>query len=108
MDHATKPVNWKWSEERALGSHICVMNYFIEHQDPDELKMINPAGLSTVLVMIRNSGRGILYQGTSTSDSGHLAKQALKHWPPHGSYCTQVYIIANDHMKDSDEDNVLD
>eukprot|EP00957_Ditylum_brightwellii_P091097 6935325-Ditylum_brightwellii.AAC.1 len=43
-----------------------------------------------------------------TRDSGHLAEQALKHWPPRGSYRTQVHIIADDRMKDTDEEDVLE
>jgi hypothetical protein len=48
----------------------------------------------------------VIFAGTR--DSGHLAKQALKHWPPCGLYRTQVHIIADDRMKDTDEEDVLE
>lgn len=34
---------------------------------------------------------------TGTRDGGHLAEIALKHWPPRGSFRTQLHLIAADH-----------
>ena len=33
---------------------------------------------------------------TNVRDSGHLAEKALQHWPPRGTYPTQLHIVAAD------------
>jgi len=40
---------------------------------------------------------------TNVRDSGHLAEKALHHWPPRGTYITQLHIIAADEELDHDE-----
>jgi hypothetical protein len=40
---------------------------------------------------------------TNVRDSGHLAEKALHHWPPRGTYITQLHIIAADEQLDHDE-----
>jgi hypothetical protein len=40
---------------------------------------------------------------TNVRDSGHLAEKALQHWPPRGTYRTQVHIIAADPDPENDD-----
>jgi len=92
------------------------MNLFVEKQAPDEYDpdyllaaLPNPATYRTPgqLVVIQrfveavaDSFRSntalkqhILFLGTR--DGGHLAEQALKHWPPRGTWRTQLHIVAD-------------
>eukprot|EP00957_Ditylum_brightwellii_P048446 3676094-Ditylum_brightwellii.AAC.1 len=43
----------------------------------------------------------------SVTDS-FQTEQVLKFWPPHGLYHTQVHIIADDCMEDTNEEDVLE
>ena len=43
---------------------------------------------------------------TETRDSGHLAFQAIRHWPPRGKHRTVVHVIASDELpRDMDSRN---
>mmetsp|Transcript_19974 Transcript_19974/g.28417 ORF Transcript_19974/g.28417 Transcript_19974/m.28417 type:complete len:621 (+) Transcript_19974:79-1941(+) len=43
---------------------------------------------------------------TNVRDSGHLAQEALHHWPPRGTYRTQLHIVAADEDSDLNGDSL--
>jgi hypothetical protein len=44
--------------------------------------------------MYPSSSQHIVFAGTR--DGGHLAQEALKHWPARGTYRTQLHVFASD------------
>jgi hypothetical protein len=122
---------WHRLSNRHLQGRTCVMNIFVDRIHPNEFnpdynpktptKMSPSALLSTTY---RTKGQvamisrfiGCVADSYRTShmdqeqaivfsnarDGGHLAQEALLHWPQRGDYATQLYIVA------AREDGALD
>eukprot|EP00521_Asterionellopsis_glacialis_P014525 CAMPEP_0195309316 /NCGR_PEP_ID=MMETSP0707-20130614/38677_1 /TAXON_ID=33640 /ORGANISM="Asterionellopsis glacialis, Strain CCMP134" /LENGTH=391 /DNA_ID=CAMNT_0040373613 /DNA_START=631 /DNA_END=1809 /DNA_ORIENTATION=+ len=63
------------------------------HRTKGQLKLINRF-ISSVADSFRSNTRlkqHVLFLGSR--DGGHLAKEALYHWPPRGSYQTQLHVF---------------
>lgn len=110
---------------RNLSGRNCVMNYFIEKQPPDEydpdFKELKPNELPKPVEIVQGSYRTkgqvhvisrfieavadsfrsntairqhLIF--TEVRDSGHLAYEAIRHWPPRGKHRTVVHVVAAD------------
>jgi hypothetical protein len=110
---------------RNLHGRSCVMNYFIEKQPKDEYdadyKELKPGEVPKPISIVEGSYRtkGQIHVisrfieavadsfrsntsvrqhliFTEVRDSGHLAYEAMRHWPPRGKHRTMVHVIAAD------------
>jgi len=113
--------NWDRLEERHLNGRQCVMNLFVDKQEANEfnpdyspttkhavpevlegtyrtkgqVEVINRF-ISSVAAAFRPNvqvQQHVVFCGTR--DGGHLAQEALQHWPARGSYRTQLHVIAD-------------
>lgn len=110
---------------RNLAGRNCVMNYFIEKQPKDEydpdFKELKPGEVPKPVTIVEGSYRTkgqvhvisrfieavadsfrsntsvrqhLIF--TEVRDSGHLAYEAMRHWPPRGKHRTMVHVVAAD------------
>ena len=114
---------WDRLGERHLGGRQCVMNLFVDKHEANEynpdwdlatnmkkapepvegtyrskgqVEVINRF-ISSVAVAFRPNievQQHIIFAGSR--DSGHLAQEALKHWPARGTYRTQLHVFADE------------
>jgi hypothetical protein len=111
---------WSRLEKRKLNGRQCVMNMFVDKQAKDEFNpdyIADPAKAINVTVNETYRTKGQLkvisrfmsavadsFRSrieleqhvifTGNRDGGHLADEALRHWPPRGSYRTQLHVFA--------------
>ena len=112
---------WHRLGERNLGDRQCVMNLFVDKHEANEfnpdydatgkkiidlpvegtyrskgqIEVINRF-ISSVAAAFRPNlsvQQHVVFAGTR--DGGHLAEEALKHWPPRGSYRTQLHVLSS-------------
>lgn len=117
---------------RNLAGRNCVMNYFIEKQPMDEYdpdyNEVKPGEapkpvtivdgtyrtkgqihvISRFIEAVADSFRSntsvrqhLIF--TEVRDSGHLAYEALRHWPPRGKHRTMVHVVAADELDSPDD-----
>ncbi|KAI2493020.1 hypothetical protein MHU86_21521 [Fragilaria crotonensis] len=127
--------SWDRLEERHLGGRQCVMNLFVDKHEENEfnpdfdpsadkehalkpqpvegtyrtkgqVEVINRF-ISSVAAAFRPNvslQQHVVFAGTR--DGGHLAQEALKHWPPRGTYRTQLHVFADRASDDLDYETV--
>jgi hypothetical protein len=128
------PRTWDRLGERHLGGRQCVMNLFVDKheaneynpdwdlatnskKDPEPVKgtyrskgqveVINRF-ISAVAAAFRPNvllQQHVVFAGTR--DGGHLAQEALKHWPARGSYHTQLHVFSDETPNESLEYETL-
>ena len=117
---------------RNLAGRNCVMNYFIEKQPKDEYdpdyKEVKEGEIPKPVTLVEGTYRteGQIHVisrfieavadsfrsntsirqhliFTEVRDSGHLAHEAMKHWPPRGKHRTMVHVVAAQDSVDSND-----
>lgn len=111
---------WDRLSERHLEGRQCVMNLFVDKHEANEFNPdYDPNGKVVVHIPVEGTYRSkgqievmnrfissvaaafrpnvgvqqhVVFAGTR--DGGHLAQEALRHWPARGSYRTQLHVLA--------------
>lgn len=111
---------WSRLDKRKLNGRQCVMNMFVDKQakdefnpdfvaDPTKVVNVTVSGtyrtkgqlkvISRFMSAVADSFRSrieleqhVIFTGNR--DGGHLANEALRLWPPRGSYRTQLHVFA--------------
>eukprot|EP00545_Synedropsis_sp_CCMP1620_P002983 CAMPEP_0119007262 /NCGR_PEP_ID=MMETSP1176-20130426/2894_1 /TAXON_ID=265551 /ORGANISM="Synedropsis recta cf, Strain CCMP1620" /LENGTH=505 /DNA_ID=CAMNT_0006959377 /DNA_START=123 /DNA_END=1640 /DNA_ORIENTATION=+ len=123
---------WERLETRKLNGRSCVFNLFIDKLDHNEFDPdYNPSNKEQTPVPVEGTYRTkgqvevinrfissvaaafrpnvsvqqhVVFAGTR--DGGHLAKEALKHWPARGTYRTQLHVFADQSKDELDYESV--
>jgi hypothetical protein len=130
-----RSTQWDRLEERHLNGRQCVMNLFVDKHEANEfnpdydpsldkehlhkpepmegtyrtkgqVEVINRF-ISSVAAAFRPNvsvQQHVVFAGTR--DGGHLAQEALKHWPARGTYRTQLHVFAGETSDEMDYDSL--
>lgn len=122
------PRTWDRLGERHLGGRQCVMNLFVDKHEANEFNPDWDLATNTEKALERMEGtyrsmgqvevinrfissvaaafrpnvhvqQHIIFAGTR--DGGHLAEEALKHWPARGSYQTQLHVFSDEGVNEN-------